>query len=229
MTVNRPDAEAVAALDAEHIKPAFFAYLDIVGDPLRATTWPADREFLPGQTGDPDLDGHVFHALRPELVDVSGVTAQEGGSDTVTASLSGLILPDSELLAVISNEANWKLRVARLWMAVHDENSVMHGAVWHYYTGRMVAMPISGSPESQTVEVTIEGYLASIRQASNRTLLDQGEFDPDDHSAEASIAIANGLTGAGLVGGGGGGGGIKGGGGGGGLDGSRYSVRTDLL
>jgi hypothetical protein len=208
---NRPDNNAVAALNAEYIKPAFFAYLDVLGDPLRATTWPADRDFE--GTGDPDLDGHRFHALRPELVDISGVTAEEGGTATVTASLSGLILPDTELLNTIANPANWRGRVARLWMGIHDENSQLHGAVWHYYTGRMVAMPISGNPETQTIEVQIEGYLASIRQASNRTYLDQAEFDPGDLSAEASIAIANGLTGTGLAGSGGGSGGAYGGGG----------------
>lgn len=214
--MGRPNATAIAALDAEYIKPAFLAYLDIVGDPVRATTWPADLSF--NGTGDADLDGHTFLALKPEFIDISEVKFQEGGSETVTARLSGLILPDNDLLNILNNEANWKGRVARLWQAVYNENDVQQGVFWNYYTGRMVNMPITGDPGQQIIELTIETYLASLSNASNRTYLDQADFDPDDHSAEAAIAIANGTSGNGLSGGGGGGSygyGAGGGGGGG--------------
>lgn len=208
--MSRADATAVAALDAAYIKPAFLAYLDIVGDPVRATTWPADLVFA--GTGDPDLDGHTFAALRADLIDVGEAKFQEGGSETLTITLSGLILPNNDLLNTLADEANWRGRVARLWQAVYNENDVRQGAFWNYYTGRMVDMPITGSPEQQIIELTIETYLASLSSPSNRTYLDQAEFDPLDQSAAAAIAIANGTGGNGLTGGGGygspGGGGV---------------------
>lgn len=202
----RPSPAAVAALDAQYIKPAFLVFLDIIGDPVRHTTWPADLTF--NGTGDAELDGFTFLALRPEFIDISEVKFQEGGGETVTARLSGLILPDNDLLNILNNEANWKGRVARLWQAVYNEQDVQQGAFWNYYTGRMVGMPITGDPGQQVIELTIETYLASLSGASNRTYLDQADFDPDDHSAEAAIAIANGTQGNGLSGGGGYGGSV---------------------
>jgi hypothetical protein len=199
--MSRPEAAAIAALNGDYIKPAFLCFLDIVGDPLRVTTWDADLTFE--NTGDPDLDGHTFRALTPELVDISEVKFAEGGGETVTARLSGLILPNNDLLNILNVEANWRGRVARLWQAIYNANDVRQGAFWNYYTGRMVGMPIAGSPDNQYVEMTIETYLASLSGASNRTYLDQAEFDPQDLSADAAVAIANGLSGALLNNGGG--------------------------
>ena len=73
------------------------------------------------------------------------------------------------------------------------------GAIQHYYTGYMVALKIGGSPASQTIEVSIETYLAAFAQASNRSYLDQELFDPGDLSARAAVAIANGVSGNPLV------------------------------
>ncbi len=221
---SRPDSTAIAAMDARYIKPAFLAYLDIVGDPLRATTWPANLTFA-GDYPDPDMAGHTFVALQPDFIDISDVRFQEGGAETVTCKLSGLILPDNDLLNILNDEANWRGRPARLWQAIYNENNVQQGVFWNYYTGRMVGMPITGSPDLQVIELEIETYLASLSGPSNRTYLDQGEFDPGDESAAASIAIANGNssgtlsggdTGSGINGGGGAGSGNRGGGGGGG-------------
>lgn len=198
----RPDSTAIAALDGDYIKPAFLAFLDIAGDPLRVTTWPADLTFALDNP-DPDLAGRTFFAMRPELVDVSDVRHQEGGSETVTARLSGLILPDNDLLNIINDETTWRGRDARLWQAIYNEANVQQGAYWNYHTGTMANMPIVGDPGQQVIEVAIETYLALLSGPSNRTYLDQADFDPDDHSADAAVAIANGTGGASLSGGGG--------------------------
>lgn len=194
----RPDASAVAGLAAPVVKPAFIGFLDILGDPVRVTTWGASLTF--SGTGDPDLDGYSYSAVNPQLVDIGPVKQAEGGSDTVTASLSGLIAVDSGLMTLIGDPANWRGRVARLWLGIHDEDEVQQGAIWAYYTGRMVAIAIRGGPEAQTIEVQIENYLATLSTASNRTYLDQSYFDPGDLSAEAAVAIANGLSGNALSG-----------------------------
>lgn len=204
-----PDATARLALGASVVRPRFLCWLDIVGDPVRATTWPID--LTPTGTGDAELDGFTFSAINPDLVTISAITDQEGGSDTVVASLSGLIGPNADLLTIIGNPANWRGRIARLWMGVADADYMPQGAIWAYYTGRMVSLSIKGSPEAQTIEVAIENYLAALTPASNRTYLDQATFDPLDTSAAASIAIANGLGAPSLAGFGGGSGTARGG------------------
>ncbi|RDE05442.1 hypothetical protein [Sphingomonas aracearum] len=56
----------------------------------------------------------------------------------------------------------------------------------------MVGMSIKPQPTEQWIEVTIESYLATLTAASNRTYLDQADFDPGDNSAALTIACANG-------------------------------------
>lgn len=195
--MSRMDSTAAAALTARVIRPVFFAYLDIVGDPLRACT--AEMSLQPFGSGDSDLDGQVFDALNPTIVDIGPVAMKSGGSDSLTARLSGIVGLDDALLAVIGNKANWQGRVARLWRMIRDENGAQQGAIQHYYTGYMVALDVEGSPESQTINLTIESYLVAFSQASNRTYLDQDRFDPGDLSAKAAIAIANGISGNPLI------------------------------
>lgn len=190
---SRPDAAASLVLDSEVVRPAFLVWLDFVGDPVRSTTWIADIT-LAG-TGDADLDGYTFDALDPDLVSISDAINREGGSETVTARLSGLVGPNTDLLNIIGDVSKWRGRDARLWCIVHDEQYMRQGAVWAYYTGRMVSARIGGSADDQFVEVGIESYLATLTQASNRTYLDQAYFDPGDLSAECAISIANGDTG----------------------------------
>lgn len=196
--MSRPDAAASAALDQRVIRPAFFCYLDILGDPLRATT--AGRSLLLANTGDPDLDGHEFGSIDATVVDIGPVRSKDGGSDSVTAKLSGIITLDAELLNLIGDRANWQGRTARLWRMIRDAEGVQRGAIQHYYTGWMTALAIGGGPGRQTINLTIQSYLAAYSQASNRTYMDQERFDPGDLSARAAIAIANGNSGSPLTG-----------------------------
>lgn len=195
--MSRPDAAASAALDAPVIRPVFFCYLDIVGDPLRACT--AGRSYSFSGTGDPDLDGFSFDGVDPTVVDIGPVRNKDGGADSVTAKLSGIVTLDADLLNIVGNKANWQGRTARLWRMIRDENGDQRGAVQHYYTGWMTSLAIGGSPESQTINLTIESYLAAFSKASGRTYLDQETFDPGDLSARAAIAVANGMSGSPLV------------------------------
>lgn len=196
--MSRPDAAGTAALGRQVIRPVFFAFLDILGDPLRACT--AGRSFEIAGTGDPDLDGFVYDGIDPTVVDIGPVRAKDGGSDAVTAKLSGLVTLDNELLNIIGNPANWQSRTARLWRMIRDEDGVQRGAIQHYYTGWMTALSIVGDPDQgQTISVTIESYLAAYSAASNRTYQDQELFDPGDLSARATIAIANGNSGSPLT------------------------------
>ena len=184
------DPATLDMLGREVVRPPFLAWLDILGDPVRATTWEVSLQ-LSG-TGDPDLEGHLFSAIDPTMGSISGVKRATGGSETVTATLSGIVGPDSDLLNVLGDESRYKGRIARLWFLTLNSAGDRVGAVVPYYTGRMVGLAITGSAEQQTAKVTIESYLASLSVASNRTYLDQGDFVPGDGSAALTLAAANG-------------------------------------
>ena len=207
--MSTPDATAVAALAASTIKPVFFAFLDFVGDQVRANTSGADR--TPTGSGDADLDGHLFVGISGTFVTVSPVKFSEGGSESVTAELSGIPGVDDDTLALLANPANWQGRDARLWRIIRNAANVQQGGFHAYYTGKMTSVSLAGGASEQRIRVTIESYLAALSQASNRTYLDQSRYDAGDESARAAIAIANGnYTGAPTTGGGGGFGGVPG-------------------
>ena len=218
--MSLPDATHSAALDAAVVKPVWFAFLDFVGDPVRANT--SGRDVTPSGTDDPDLDGKTFIGISGELVAVSPVKIGEGGSETVTAQLSGIPGLDDDEIELLNDPANWRSRDARLWRIVRNAANEQQGGFHAYYTGKMVGLTHSGSGEGQVLTVTIESYLGVFSEASNRTYLDQERYDPGDESARAAIAIANGnYTGA-RTGSGGGGGGTGPGGRGNVFGGPRY-------
>lgn len=206
-----PDATAGAQLASGFFDPWWIGFLDFDGDPVRVTTAPTSLAM--SGTGDPDLDGHTFTAVSPSLVRVGDVRNAVGGSDTLTCLLSGIVGPDSDLLNTVGDTTLWRLRLARLWAIIHNQSGAQQGAVWNYYTGRMSALTIIGSPTEQTVRLDIENYLASLKRASGRTYLDQASFDAADNTAALTIGVANGTLkgvvtaayGAGFGGGAGGG------------------------
>jgi len=191
--MNGPDLAAQAALAERVRRPVTFCFLDIAGEPVRVTDAPYSFTFA--GTGDEDLDGFTFEAVDARVVSVGDVKAKEGGTDTLTLTLSGLAGIDGETMNSIGNRANYQGRDARLWKAMLDPVELTRiGAIWPYYTGYMAVPKISGDQTSQTISLEIETYLAFFGQASNRTYLDQASFDPGDLSAELAIAIANGAS-----------------------------------
>lgn len=217
--MSLPDTTAIAALQAEVIKPVFYAFLDIAGGQVRCNTSGAD--VTPSGTGDTDLDGKLFTGISGAFIDIGEVAYRQGGSESVTATLSGIPEVDAASLALLADPANWRGRDARLWRVIRNAANVQQGGYHAYYTGRMTGLSHSADDDGQTISVTIESYLAVFSEASNRTYLSQDQYDSGDLSAKASIAIANGnYTGAiagsgytGTIGGIGGGGAYWNGGG----------------
>lgn len=192
------DATAKAQLELQVVKPAFLVYLDILGDPIRATT--AGYTITLGALSDADLSGHTFNGVDPRFVTIGDVKNQESGSETLACELSGLILPDAALLTTIGDRANWQGRTARLWVMIRNEAGVQQGAIAAYYTGYMSSLEIVPSPETQVIRLEIENYKMLLSQPSNRTYLDQSAFDAADTSAAATIGAALGArTGAGAA------------------------------
>lgn len=188
--MSLPDATASAAIAGSSFQIAWLAWLDFDGDPVRATT--AGRSLAMSGTGDADLDGYTFDAVEPTMVSVSEVKNKEGGSDTITFTMSGIVGPDTDLLNIIGDRSLWQGRTARLWAIIYDEDGAQQGAVWPVYTGYMSGVQIAGDPGSQTIAMEVESYLAYMKQASGRTYLNQSQYDPDDNTASLKIAAANG-------------------------------------
>jgi hypothetical protein len=196
------DATTQAALEATVVNWRVLIYADFVGDVLRGTSGLYDKVI--SGSGDTELDG-TYDSFSHDLINVSTVKHNESGSDTVSISMSGLVVNNADFLAIIGDKSKWQGRIARLWFYCVNENEGQVGSIIPYYTGYMNEVGISGSAESQTVTLTIENYLTSIAGAQNKTYLIQNIFDAGDLSAETSIAAANGMAEAGNYGYGGGG------------------------
>jgi hypothetical protein len=186
------DTTAQTAVESSAFAPAFFIWLDIDGDPLRVTTFGADVTF--SSSPDTDLDGQTFVAFGGELLGVSEIGNSDQGSDTLTVTLSGIVSMDASLVDDISDRSLWQGRTARVWTQIYDETGdTKQGAIVPLYTGYMSSVRIRGTPEMQSIELSIENYLAFFSEASNRSYLNQKDYDSADQSAAATIAASNGL------------------------------------
>jgi hypothetical protein len=202
------DATTQAALEATVVNWRVMIYADFVGDVLRGTSGLYDKVI--SGSSDSELNG-TYDGFNHDLINVSPVKHSESGSDTVSISMSGLVVNNADFLAIIGDKLKWQGRIARLWFYCVDENENQVGSIVPYYTGFMNEVGISGDASSQTVTLTIENYLTSIAGAQNKTYLIQNIFDAGDLSAEAAISAANGMAEAGSYNyGGGGGGGFDG-------------------
>ena len=188
------DATAQAALEATVVNWRVLIYADFVGDVLRGTSGLYDKTV--SGSGDSELDG-TYDSFNHDLINVSPVKHNESGSDTVSISMSGLLVNNADFVAIIGDKAKWQGRTARLWFYCVDQNEAQVGSIIPYYTGYMNEVGISGSVDSQTVTLTIENYLVSLAGAQNKTYLIQNIFDAGDLSAQVSIAAANGMAEAG--------------------------------
>jgi hypothetical protein len=195
--MSRLDPDHSAALDLPVIRPFRFALIDFGDEPMRLTDCPYGVAF--SDTGDEDLDGHTYSPIDNQPIGVSDVQLNERGADTVTFTLSAIIVNDSEIMTEFGNLANYRGRVVRLWRAMFNDSFQMYGRPDAYFTGYMNVPTYHFAKDGSVIQLTAESYLASLTQASNRTYLSQAEFDSGDHSAEAAIAIANGTDASNLT------------------------------
>lgn len=198
------DATTQAALEAQVVYWRVLIYADFDGDVLRGTSGIYDKTV--SGSGDSELDG-TYESYDHNLINVGPVQHNETGSDTVSISLGGLVVNNADFLALIDDESNWQGRAARLWFYCVDEDENQVGSIIPYYTGYMNNIKISGSPEVQRVELTIENYIVTLTGAGGKTYMMQERYDSGDLSANATIASANGMQEA-VKGGGSGGGGV---------------------
>lgn len=183
------DATTQGALEATVLYWRMLLWADFDGDPLRATSGLYDRTI--SGSGDAELDG-FYDSYDHNLISVGPVKHNETGSDTVTVTMSGLLL-NADLLNMIGDRTKWQGRSARLWFYCANENETQVGSIIPYYTGYMNDVVIAGSPSEQRITLTIENYLATLSGAPSQTYMMQNLFDAGDLSANATLGAANGL------------------------------------
>ena len=183
------DATTQGALEATVLYWRMLLWADFDGDPLRATSGLYDRTI--SGSGDAELDG-FYDSYDHNLISVGPVKHNETGSDTVTVTMSGLLL-NADLLNMIGDRTKWQGRSARLWFYCADENETQVGSIIPYYTGYMNDVVIAGSPSEQRITLTIENYLATLSGAPSQTYMMQNMFDAGDLSANATLGAANGI------------------------------------
>jgi len=189
------DATTQTELEKPVVRWRILAYGDFTGDPLRGTTSLYNRTV--SGSGDAELDG-TYDAFNEEFIGLGAVGHNESGTDTLNVSLSGLVVNNAAFLNLIGDKSKWQGNIFRLWFFLVDEDEALVGAIIPYYTGYMNEIKISGSPEEQTVTLSVENYINTLSGSSSKTYLAQKEYDSNDESAAAAIAAANGLQGAGL-------------------------------
>jgi hypothetical protein len=184
------DSTALAQIETGAFGPAYFIWIDVLDDPIRITTFGQNVTFA--STGDSDLDGNSFISFDHRAIQVGDVSNSDSGSDTLTVDLSGITGIDDTLMNEIATTGNWRGRTVRLWMQVYDPlGTTAHGAIVPYYTGYASTVKILPAPETQTIRLEVENYLAIFNQASNRSYLNQKDYDAADTSAQATLAAAN--------------------------------------
>jgi len=95
------DATTQAALEATVVNWRVLIYADFVGDVLRGTSGLYDKVI--SGSGDTELDG-TYEGFNHDLINVSPVKHNESGSDTVTISMSGLVVNNADFLAIIGDK-----------------------------------------------------------------------------------------------------------------------------
>lgn len=184
------DGAAASAVEQVAFAPAFFIWIDFADDPLRVTTLGQNYSF--SGTGDADLDGKTFLAFDPRFIQIGDLSNSEDGSDTLTVTLSGIEGVDSELMAEIGDRTKWQGRSVRIWIQIYDQTgAIPQGGVFPFYTGYASSVKVVPSPGTQTIQLSVENYLASATGASNRSYLSQKDYDASDVSAQATLAAAN--------------------------------------
>lgn len=185
------DATAKTAVGSTAFAAAYFIFIDIVGDPLRFTTFGQDTTVT--GSGDAELDG-IYPAFGGRLLEVGDVNNSDSGSETMLITLSGIVSMDTALLNEIGDKAKWQGRVARVWCRLYDESGVSpQGAIFPIYTGYASSVKIMAEPTGQMISLSIENWRAAFNQPSNRTYLNQKDYDAGDTSAQATIAASNGM------------------------------------
>jgi hypothetical protein len=186
-----------ASLSARHVVAGVLLFADFVDLPLRVAYAPMPLT-VPGSItdGDADCQGFTFDNLAGDILRIGTVAHDEGGTDTLTATL--LADPaNPDLLNAIEDPSIYAGRQFRIWAVLHNNA----GAVTELrplYRGYMMQPSQQYGGGEFTITMLIENWRAIIGTAPGRSYLNQASYDAGDLSANVSLGqgnAANGIVG----------------------------------
>ena len=187
-----------ASLSANTVAAGVLIFADFADLPLRVAYAPMPLT-VPGSITDGDADclGFTFANMTADVLSLGVIAHDEGGSDTLTATLTA-DPANPALLNAIENPAIYAGRQFRVWAVLHDGA----GAVVEMrplYRGYMTQPSQEFEAGQFTITMQIENYRALINAAPSRSYLAQANYDAGDQSANVSIGqggAAPGVVGA---------------------------------
>lgn len=177
-------AGMVAESDNAVVRPVYFLYLDVVGDPLWAWTGMADISITVAD--DPLLSsGRTFTAVG-HLGSVSDVVQDASGRlQRVVAKLLAADFGVEKFFDFVNNEADWSLRSAVLWFGFVNEAGLPIADPFRLLTGRMDKPTARGGTDS-SIAMEMISHHHDGRRANGLRLTDahQQQIYPGDLAFE---------------------------------------------
>lgn len=188
-----------ATISDNTVNAALLFFADFVDLPIRGAFAPGPLT-VPGALTDGDADcwGFTFDPLNSDVLQVSAVSHEDGGTDTLAFTLfADAATPD--LLTAIENPALYVGRKVRVWAAIWSGGTVTE--LRPLYRGYMTQPGQQADGGGFTITMEAENYLALLSAAQGRTYVQSTLYDASDTAG----AVIKGQAGQvpGLPGGGG--------------------------
>lgn len=188
-------AIANATVSEPFANVALLMFVDFADLPLRGAYAPGPLTVPAGLTdADGDCAGFTFDPLNSDVLQVSAVSHEDGGSDTLAFTLQADAAYPG-LLTAIENPTLYVGRSVRMWAAVWLGGNVTE--LRPLYRGYMTQPGQQGSATSFTITMEAENYLGLVSAAQSRTYQSSTIFDAGDFSG----AVIKGQSGGGGGGG----------------------------
>jgi hypothetical protein len=164
---------------------ALLFFADFADLPLRGAFAPCPVHVPVGITdGDGDCEGFTFPVADSRVLDISPVTQDQGGTDTLNFTLS-VDQFDTDLLSAIEDPSLYVGRRVRLWHAVLDPDNATDGGLnavqlRRLYRGYMTQPAQSADEGRYVITMQAENYLALLAGPQGRTDIESGLWDSDD-------------------------------------------------
>jgi hypothetical protein len=179
-----------ASLSANLVKPAILLFADFADMPLRYAFAPMSLT-VPSGLADADVDceGYTFEALDDGVLQISSVSHDESGGDTLSVGFA-CHPGQADILAAMDDPGIYSGRLFRLWLVLHDGAGLVTAISPSLgYTGFMSVPTQRVDPEAGEWMFTmeVESWMTLFGNAPSRTYLTQSAYDSGDLSANVSV------------------------------------------
>jgi hypothetical protein len=187
-----------ATISEPFVNVGWLFFADFADLPIRGAFAPCPLA-VPIGLADADeyCAGFTFDPMNSDVLQVSSVTHQDGGADTLAFTLHA-DPNDAALLTAIENTALYAGRLVLVWSVVWVDGVVTE--IKGRYLGYMTQPGQQADANSFTITMESENALSVFSTAQNRTYMNSKLYDAGDN-AGAVIKGSNGAA-PGIIGGG---------------------------